>query len=1214
MDPITATTTLITLATFIKDLIEVGQSIKESIEKVSENRRQIRELTNDVLRSLADLANITRGNEDAYQAPALLGALGDLKADMLHVLQTCRKISPAERSPGFRSFGSQFKVWMKRNEVEAKIRRLKEHVINCYIKFTAFSTARNEQRTARIDETTAHIEDMSLETVNTTLRVEQTFVVSHTENQVRLRRLEGMVAQVLVETPFGQKIAERTMEIILSDPTRKSVESQYLSEQAMRLLQSLQYLMKGGHIVVDSDNVVDFFPMRAQIFVQPGELSHVVHQVLGMVLKIQNSYTGLKVEHLQYLMGSLGAYLDYVGMKSEAIAWEVLAIQVLEHVAGCGQSAIVLPQLVHSRRKLSGYYRHQLRYELALQTSQQALDIWQSLHLQHYSDPHRQCLSTSILVTHSRNLQESGQQEFAIIIAQKAVAACRPMVEQTIESASQISPITPEMEYNAVISAEAFFILAKSLSSVDRHIEAYEASKEGFQLVLRFSGSIRPPAGEFIDSFIDHICKVMEEDTFSSSKLADNVILFRDLAHHYPKEFSSQFLRLLYAYVYTSGQNSPPVSMKELRIILEPDSNSPLPVLHTSSNSTTHLDDFNPYGGVLKDVLQASHVGPWGTWKIHIPLIKNIFINHFDQATANIQEVVSNLIADTSQSQRRLIWVLDALLTDVVPVVHWSNQVVISRISLEIIGHLQQTPSTLHIRWYPAVLSRISWSLQLAGLLDGALATVDEAIERRRLSFNSDNVDEVDELRWSHIRRASILLDMARVSEAVEAAREANTLSLLPVKELDRKFLCMFQTKILRRTARNREAQQVLENFISDRGHKNQITEETFNPLSHFLLTELAAIREVGYVGQAVHDAEQAVLACQNSVHNTDAEKQKGALVQTLTTLSNRLAADGRHEDALVAAEEATSIYSSDASRMWGAFLNTTRKQELGGNTFHSLSLRLTTSGRLVEALANAEKATELYRELVLLAPVHHPALATSLRNQAAILWKTGGPVKSIAACEEAVNILRKVSDNETYFLGALGETLDQLAGYLVENEEVDRVSAAVVESAEVRRRIESLPPPPPFMFIEVKTQPLEDGEKDGDEAWETATESDDEYHDVLDAGSAAGCEAPTALNDNGQLQPACANLQLIASAGPQSEAIAGATLAAEATTLQLSPQAENEAARNAQPGTSHLPDILATPLEVQLKVKLSSTPMDILWWILVAILGLAVGVLWNRV
>ncbi|KAJ7112902.1 hypothetical protein C8R44DRAFT_881952 [Mycena epipterygia] len=80
VDPITATTTLITLATFIKDLIDLGQSIQHSIEKVTENRRRIRDLTNDVLHTLGDLANLSRGHEDEFETPALLSALGNLKA------------------------------------------------------------------------------------------------------------------------------------------------------------------------------------------------------------------------------------------------------------------------------------------------------------------------------------------------------------------------------------------------------------------------------------------------------------------------------------------------------------------------------------------------------------------------------------------------------------------------------------------------------------------------------------------------------------------------------------------------------------------------------------------------------------------------------------------------------------------------------------------------------------------------------------------------------------------------------------------------------------------------------------------------------------------------------------------------------------------------------------------------------------------------------
>ncbi|KAJ7836291.1 hypothetical protein B0H13DRAFT_2288232 [Mycena leptocephala] len=90
------------------DLIDLGQSIKRSIEKstkVGENRRRIRDLTHDVLRTLADLSNLTQMHEDTFQALALLDALGSLKADMSYVLSARSAIPPVHR-PGLNGFPS----------------------------------------------------------------------------------------------------------------------------------------------------------------------------------------------------------------------------------------------------------------------------------------------------------------------------------------------------------------------------------------------------------------------------------------------------------------------------------------------------------------------------------------------------------------------------------------------------------------------------------------------------------------------------------------------------------------------------------------------------------------------------------------------------------------------------------------------------------------------------------------------------------------------------------------------------------------------------------------------------------------------------------------------------------------------------------------------------------------------------------------------------
>ncbi|KAJ7855390.1 hypothetical protein B0H13DRAFT_2577882 [Mycena leptocephala] len=155
------------------------------------------------------------------------------------------------------------------------------------------------------------------------------------------------------------------------------------------------------------------------------------------------------------------------------------------------------------------------------------------------------------------------------------------------------------------------------------------------------------------------------------------------------------------------------------------------------------------------------------------------------------------------------------------------------------------------------------------------------------------------------------------------------------------------------------------------------------------------------------------------------------------------------------------------------------------------------TAGELKEAIANAEKATELYRELVTLAPQHLPTLASSLLNLASILWNVSCREEAIAACEEAVSIMQKVVEMETYFLPALADALDQLAGYLMEKGDIISASAATTESTEAQGKYVSLPPGPDFLFEKIGMQSDDEDDEEEEGAWETALEGDDEYCDV---------------------------------------------------------------------------------------------------------------------
>ncbi|KAJ6488375.1 hypothetical protein DFH09DRAFT_1377621 [Mycena vulgaris] len=1191
MDPITATTTIITLATFIKDLIDVGQSIKSSIEKVSENRRQIRDLTDDILRVLAEMAELSRQQAGQSQAPALLSALGGLKADMLYVLAACRKISPAQPSPGFRGFRSQIKVWMKRDDIEAKIRRLKEHVNKCYLEFTAFSAARIEQTATGIKETTHHID-------NTTLRVEQSLVVNHVENQVKLQRLEGLMARMLLETQFGQDVMSRTIEIMASDVSHQTLEFKYLSAQTLRLVDLLQDSVGGRPLILDTP----LWDGTNLVLLHSTSPDHVLYQILAVIFIIKESHGEIQFSSIEGIL-SLGNKLDILGMNSEATAWELMIIQILRHLPDNGFQPApgILPNLAFSSNNLSLQYQYQLRWDLATETSQRAMDmcrLWRDLS----PDVEDWSLLGRILITHSENLRMNGRLEVAISIAEEAVAVFRGMAAQLTEAAAEVSCWGEEEEYKAVRFSDAFFAHASALASADRHVAAYEAATEGLQTVLRFPRTDYPPPAKVIDTFINQLCHVAEGGRLSLGMLADDMILFRDLARVYPEQFSTPFLHHLHAYVYMSQQDSP--DFRNLRIFLEPNSASSAPVLDPSRELKVHN-----CSAVIKDVIRAHYY--FRPWIWGFPLIENIFIAHFDQAVAAFREVASNLVHDQHFDRRQdnMSLLFYNLSNKIFPLVTRAQKLVLVEIMAEIVGHLR-TGSTALSYQLGGFFSLALWN---AGFLNDAIALCNEAVEYLRCSPRDSFEDYGPGLDSWLLHRTFILWDMGQISQAIEAAR------LLVIEKMtnwiDILDYHIIRKQILQRTGRNWEAVKLLRDACGE-VERLKVENPYFYRYAHVQLADLAAAKRLtGQLGKAVEDAERAVAACREDVEKENREEQKHALVHSLTTLSNCLAGVGRNGEALVAAEEAASTYSLHAPRMWGGFMNILRREELGANAFHALSLRLVASGQLEAALLNAERATELYRESVSLAPRNLPTLASSLQNLASILWNIGHRDESISACDEAVSIMRKVADSETYLLGAFGEALDQLAGYLTEKGDSEGAAAATDESVEVRRRVELLPPEPEFLFLHIEAE--SDDESD-DQEWETATESEEEYRDAAIDVEVASLDPASTIT----FQDLSSTPPILSSTETQSEQNGIPWMQApvmtskeQATmppvTSQYEDRISEDIAKHATPPT-RAADILSTPLEV--KFQLRSTPMDIIWWILLGVLGVALAAVWSRV
>ncbi|KAJ7646583.1 hypothetical protein FB45DRAFT_178121 [Roridomyces roridus] len=981
-------------------------------------------------------------------------------------------------------------MWIKRDKIESEIRRLREHVMSCYIKFTAFSTARIEQK----------VESAAGASMDTTLRIEHRAVVHHAENQGKLRHIEGMMARVLLEERYGQDVMKRTVEIIASDPTRMTLESQYLSVQALHLVDSLRQVFVSGRLEFQTEND-SLPPLGYPVFAQATTPSHILHRILGMVLRIHNFATNqgsaicvTDIEH------NIEVDLAQSGLRSEAIAWSDFAIQMFRHFIACGESEEqIVPRISSLRHELVVNYQVQMQYELALQTSEQALVDWETS--PKFNDIHWQMWGANLMATHARVLNLNKRSAEAVSLAQVAATVSRPLVAQLAASGAPIVRGTPE-EYTIFTSSQVLFFLGEILSSLNRHMEAYEVLKNGFQTVLEFSGSIRPPFAEHIDTFIHQICTLAEGGDLTLQMLHDSVLLVRSLAHHYRENFAASFFRLVCAYICLIL--NPPdseISMTELRKLLEPRDGLVPPPSFNPRRIRYVVDELHSYGGqFLEDVIRIYYLNlefpPDGVNE----LVIYAFTVHFDESLAILRDVVSSLLTNPTllTSDGAIYWALNDIQDTVIPAVPPKNRLALIEIADSIIAHYRRTRSSippLGKDLVSGLVAASSWALWSAGLFDTALARVNEAIERRTSYLRKDDPESTDQLFEIQIRRPFIVYDTGRILDAMQAAQM--TAPTGAATKLDVLWLSWLQARIYRRVGQYRKASTLLTTAMAN-AEKDPKLEGRLDLWFPTAFAELAAIRNhLGQSQKTFQQVEQVIVVGRQRDFEHATERTRYTLIRYLLILADCLARFGRNEDALAAVEEATSFYIENKTDMWRYFFYMPRTlQELGAECFYSLSLRLEATGKLEAALERAEEATKFYREIASLAPVESPSLARSLRHQASILQQLDRRHEGLTACEEAADILRNASKNETPLLSDLEEVLKDLLEYKTE-----RAAAVRTELAEVRSRVEVLEAGRDFLFFDFAGHFLEDDqEAEGDEDYETATEdSGDEYEDVLE-------------------------------------------------------------------------------------------------------------------
>ncbi len=171
---------------------------------------------------------------------------------------------------------------------------------------------------------------------------------------------------------------------------------------------------------------------------------------------------------------------------------------------------------------------------------------------------------------------------------------------------------------------------------------------------------------------------------------------------------------------------------------------------------------------------------------------------------------------------------------------------------------------------------------------------------------------------------------------------------------------------------------------------------------------------------------------------------------QVLGMLGYALAALGRREEALAAAQEAADLYRELAQARPEAFLPDLAM------SLNNLGAMLSDLGRREEALTATEEAVKIRRQLAQAHPeAFLPDLAGSLNNLGKMLSELGRREEALTATEEAVGIYRPLAQvHPEAFLPDLAMSLNNLGIWLSALGRREEALTATEEAVKIRRQL----------------------------------------------------------------------------------------------------------------------------------------------------------------
>ncbi|KDQ32906.1 hypothetical protein PLEOSDRAFT_153422 [Pleurotus ostreatus PC15] len=289
MDPLSITASAFTF-------IDIAKRIKDSVEKVAQNRQTLDELMDDVVEELTQLQRLCQDQQGrlSHLDPESARSLEKLHSDLVNVLDRCLKLTKRRTANrGLSSLKYYVIAWIKNAEIEGHILRLRDRVSSVNRRLNIISALRVQ-------------------------RAESELLVASSEHRAILNRLEGSVSQLLINSHTLGTYPASLLDRVRPD----GVEYQYLHLQVQRTADLLRRISATYIFTTEEIRGPQSFEYR----LIPHEHSRAnlmrstIIQVLQTLQSLEHEPSNLALwEGAQHLF-NLGISLNDLDLEEDAVA------------------------------------------------------------------------------------------------------------------------------------------------------------------------------------------------------------------------------------------------------------------------------------------------------------------------------------------------------------------------------------------------------------------------------------------------------------------------------------------------------------------------------------------------------------------------------------------------------------------------------------------------------------------------------------------------------------------------------------------------------------------------------------------------------------------------------------------------------------------------------------------------------------------------------